>query len=485
MGDILTTAIQEGLLALICFDDSPAAKSVRSLIHPKQFDPYFRDVADAANNYYERYKKPPGDHTMDLVDAIKARKKDSAEVFDRILDSMNATKRRFDAKTGMNREYLMTRASVFIRTQKIKATIDRTIDLGREAEVGNEAALVEAEALMAAVGKGTQLETMSPGLLLNDPAQALSFHNRDETHYCPLGIPELDRLRLGPARKKYHLTLAETNVGKTWFAVHKGKMGIRSGYSVLHVTCEMPEEEVAQRYVQSLCSVSSDDAEIIVRHFEKDELGRIIGHKSKELHRLSLKNKNAYKKLLKKLEPLRRRPRLWIKEFPSGTLTVRMLNAYLDYMESVNSFIPDLMIVDYPDLFDHDTKNIRNELTKIAVDLRGIAGTRNMMVCGYSQVNEAKQGKMIRTGRASEARGKEHTADIVLTLNQTEAEYDLGFMRIGSPKVRGNKKNVKVLLSQNLAIGQFAIDSALMLEENYWDMIEGTDDESDGADDLN
>jgi len=473
---LLTTAIQEGILALICFDNSPTANVVRSLVPARQFDPYYRDLAESAIDYHEKYKKPPGEHTMDLVDTLKARKEDSAEMYDRILDSLNSVKRGLDGPKGLNRKYLFDKVSVFVRTQRMKANTAKIIGLGRKAETGDETALLEAEAIMASAGRGSSLESLSPGLLLNDPTQALSFYNRDETDFLPLGIPELDRYKLGPARKKYHLTLADTGTGKSWFAVHIGKMGIRHGYKVMHISCEMSQEEVVQRYVQAICSVSLDEADVIIRRFDKDELGRIIGHRSRELKRLTLNGKNAYARLLKKLEPLRNRPKLWVKDFPSGTLTVRTLKAYMDYMEGAHSFIPDILIVDYPDLFDHDTKHQRNELTKIAVDLRGIGGARNMMVCGFSQVNETKQGKIIRTGRASEGRGKEHTADIILSLNQTEAEYDLGFTRIAAPKVRGNRKNMKVLVSQNLAIGQFAIDSALMAEDTYWNMIENADD---------
>lgn len=468
----LTAAIQESLIAILCYDATPqGAKAVRALVPINSYDPYYREIAKEADAYIEKYDKPPCEHTWDIFEGLAHRDPKQKTQYRQIFDSL------IETKDAINRDYVLERSKVFVRKQRAKAALQKAAPLLQR---DDDASIDEVEGILGNLNK-LAIADGSPGTLLNDPKQALRFLENQDTDMIPIGIAELDRMGLCPARKKYLLTLAETNVGKSWFAIHKGKTGLRHGFRVAHITCEMPEEEVSQRYCQSLFAVSKRESQQISRIFRKDERGCMIDLDVTKLKRPTLRDSSIRKLLVKSLEPLKRKPRFYIKEFPSGMLTVPRLKAHLDMLEGVYAFIPDLLIIDYPDLFDHDPHHKRAELSKIAVDLRGIAGARNMAVCGYSQVNETKQGKVIRTGRAAEGRSKEHTADIVMSLNQTEEEYNMGLMRIFVAKSRGDLKNVRVVISQALGMGQFVLDSALMKDRDYWGIVgESGEEDEDG-----
>lgn len=470
MGDKLNRATQESLLALVCFDDTPGGgRLVRALVPERYWDTYFREIYKEAVEYLDKWGRVPGEHLLDIVDGLAVRSPDKKVQYG---DCFNALS---DLRGKVNKDFILAKAKLFCRRQNQKAIVQRIAPLlSRE----DDGAVDEIDAILAGATKITQ-DISHPGILLNDPEQALSFMNKEVSDQIPTGILELDRIGVCPTRKKYMLIVAETSVGKSWAAVHLGRVASQYGFPVLHVSLEMSEDEVSQRYVQALYSIGQRDAEVSTTRFRKDSLGRVIELDPSVMKRPTLRDEGMYKKLLKKMKPMARKPRTYIRNFPSGTLTISRFKSYLDQLEAVQGFSPAIILFDYPDLCEHDPKNKRNELEKITVDLRGIAGERNIAMVGFSQVNEKKEGNVIKTGRTSEGRGKEHAADIVLSLNQTEAEYELGLMRLYVAKNRGEVKHTRVLISQALRVGQFCVDSALMSESSYWSLVKNGEAEKE------
>lgn len=465
--------LQESLVAMLCYDAAPqGAKAAAALLPAKTFDPYFRELAEAAVEYLSQYGKPPGDHTYDIIESLKSKRPDDAPVWDKIFSSLKRT------KDVINPKYTLDRASIFARRQAAKVAIQKAMPLLLK---DDDYAVDEAEAILAGVGKRS-LDLSSPGTLLNDPHQAIAFLDQMEDEAMPTGIKELDRFGLGPIRGGLWMLVAPTNAGKTQMAVQKGKTGIIHGKRVLHVTLEMRETKVAQRYCQSLFAISKRQAnDIIARRFKLDDLGRFVGFDEYALKdRPSLDDPDIRPFLLKRLAPLRRRARLIIKQFPTGQLTLRQLNAYLDRLEATMRFIPDLVIVDYPDLMQIESKHYRHDLDNIYKGLRGIAGERNFAMAVYSQSNKlGLNSKTMGLGKAAEDWRKEATVDTLITYNQTKAEYQLGLARLFVAKAREDVKNFTILLSQLYAVGQFSIDSCRMIESSYWPMIERGDEVDD------
>jgi hypothetical protein len=62
------------------------------------------------------------------------------------------------------------------------------------------------------------------------------------------------------------------------------------------------------------------------------------------------------------------------------------------------------------------------------------------------------------------------TADVLLTLSQTAAEYALGLARLFVEKVRNEEGKMTALITQAYAIGQFCLDSVRLASE-YWEMM--------------
>jgi replicative DNA helicase len=139
------------------------------------------------------------------------------------------------------------------------------------------------------------------------------------------------------------------------------------------------------------------------------------------------------------------------------------LRAYLDGLERFHKIIPDVIILDYPDLMDIDGNQLRVDTGKIYKDLRGIAVSKNLAMVVASQGNRTSaSAKMVTDSMVAEDYSKIATADNVLTYSQTPQEHKLGLARLFVSNGRNDEDKFVVLISQSYTTGQFCLDSALM-----------------------
>ncbi len=158
-----------------------------------------------------------------------------------------------------------------------------------------------------------------------------------------------------------------------------------------------------------------------------------------------------------------------VKQFPTGSLTISGLQAYLDLLESTCDFVPDLLLVDYADLMYVDERDYRIGIGQLYKHLRGIAVERDFAIATASQANRGGVGAVHITERnVAEDFSKIATADTIITFNQTVEEKRLGLARLHVANSRDDGDNITVLITQNYTRGQFVIQSALM-QPVYWD----------------
>ena len=451
----LTGAIQEALLALLCFDDSAGGGAfVRGLVAPDSFDAFYCDLADAAGDFIQRYGTVPGEHTLDLIDALSKRRPDNAKMYARLFESVELT------AAGVNREYVLKHAREFVRMQLIRAGATELVDC---LERDDSEALREAEKILIRM-RTEQVDLFEPGTFLHERS-ALRFLD-DDYEAFPTGIKLLDNRRLGPARKRLHLFLAALGRGKSWWLVHLAKIALMHRLRVLVVTLEMSEEEYACRLLQSAFSLTKREGEARFFNIVPPNDGAPINFAETALRRPSMSDHDIGEFLAKKQRRmLARRPPLLIKEFPSGKLTIPQLEAFLSGLEGTG-FLPDLILVDYVDLMDWRSvsPDKRIGIGENTVGLRGIAGERNMAVASCSQSNRTgAKAKRVDETHMGEDWSKGQTTDILLTYSQTRAERFLKLARLYVAKARTDEDKFEFLISQCYSIGQFVIDEHPMV----------------------
>jgi hypothetical protein len=258
---------------------------------------------------------------------------------------------------------------------------------------------------------------------------------------------------------------------------------VLNGLSVVHVTLEMSEEKNAQRYVQAFFAVAKRPEPALVQKIKREEKGKFLLIPRKVKPKLHLDDAMIRRKLKRKMLRFRDRvlKNIIIKQFPTGKLTVSQLEGYLDNLEATEQFVPDLLIVDYPDLMDlqTDSQQYRIGLANVYKRLRGIAVARNMALAVPTQSNRAGSGaKFVGRKNVAESYTKIADADVVLTYSQTDLEKKLHLARLSVIAGRNDEDNVTVVLAQNYALGQYVVDSILMNKE-YFQIVGGQETSDD------
>lgn len=456
------SALQENFVTILAYDDANCI-TVRNLIPPEFWGGPYKDIARRIYEYIDRYKKAPKDHIADLMaDKLEGDKnKREANLYKDILYGIA------DQQASINATYVMNQLENFIKRQSLRTI---AIDLSKALQKDTDESLLEAEALIATSTRQVA-SVFSPGLRLSDSARVLDFLEK-QTHCFPTGIPELDKRGFGPTRKEMWLYIAAAKKGKTWMLIQLAKMAMLHRLKVCHITLEMDEERCAQRYMQALFAMSKRKEKQIITKFDRDSLGRLQGFDEAEVSpRISMddpKIKSKLERRIKKFGP-RMLDNIIVKQFPTSQLTVRQLEAYLDGLENNERFVPDLLIIDYPDLMDIDKNNYRLSIDEVYKQLRGIFVARNIAGAIVSQGNRSSEkAKHVGSDNVAEAWSKIAHADCVITYNQTVPEKKMGLARLHVAAGRNDEDKITLVVSQNYAMGIFAVDSILMAGGNYW-----------------
>lgn len=469
--DALPPSLQESILAALVFDESYGAL-IATQITPRYFDDSYRDIAERILGYRRRYGRPPGRAHLDDMFG-KALEGNRAPRLRRILFGLSAL------AEGLNAEYVAHRTQEFMRRQTLKGAIIQASALYQQG--GTEPALEDVEGILYKALR-SRTESFEAGTFLDDTSKSLRFLEQAQTGWM-LGIEELDRLNISLVPKELLLYIAPKGTGKTWFSVHCGKQALLQGARVCHISLEFREELTVGRYYQALFAGSRGGEKFNRSTLEFDSLDRLNGWKTRQATpRLDFNSPSGRRALRKRLKAWGLKlGRLVVKDFPSGRLTVSQLESYLDYLELTHKFIPQVLIIDYPDLMQIDRKNLRIDIGRTVVDLRGLAAERNCaLVCPTQSNRSSLTARRVGSEMVAEDVTKINTADNVLAYSQTKAEALRGLARISVEHARNAMKGSTILITQSYQTGQYVIDSARMTPM-YWDKLKAvtTDDEEE------
>lgn len=457
----LAGSLAENLLTLIAFSEK-SCSLVRSSVEPELFSSaIYRDIVKRCYAYIDRYGKPPADHLPDLMEDVLTKGDQNATLCGDILnfayDHWNGG--------GVNEQYVIEQLERFIRLQTLKIGVTRAVESLSE---GDDAqAEVELEKALH-----TRLALFNPGLTLEEGFKT-ALHN-PRVDVVNLGIKQLDQYSLGPARGELLQFIAPPKRGKTWFLVHICKRALIQRLNVVYITLEISQELIWQRLMQSFFSVARRKVPITLTRLLTDDLGRLVKlEKDKMQDRLALDDPGIGKVLRDKLMKIHGRGNVIIKGFPSGMLTLQGLRAYLDALQRIKNFTPDVLVVDYVDMMSISVKDYRLDLGQLMVGLRGIAVERNLAAVTAKKSNRTgANARLVTAEHSGEDYSGAFTVDTTFTYTQTTAEHELGLARLFVDSTRvGEQDRFVLLLSQAYKIGQFCLGAADMTD-TYWSHVD-------------
>jgi hypothetical protein len=472
MAETLTQSLQESVLTLLATNDVEG-RIAAGLIDHRSFDDSYRELAQRIFSFRKKHGKAPGTaHLDDLVDDIIGNKKHKQQrQYLRILDGILSN------ADSLNAPYVLSRIHGFAKRQRFKYAL---LKAGDYYQTGKDDVEDVVEDIFKKAIKPDTDSTLELGTFLSDKKKALNFLHSAKADYL-LGIPALDRVNLGPTAGELLMLMAAKGKGKSWWAIDVGKRCLMQNAKVLHVTLEMSEDRVIQRYFQSFFAIAKRREKFFVTDFEFDDLGRVAELKRhKRKPRMALDSSKIERYLHRKMRKWGTRlGRLVVKGFPSGSLTIPKLEAYLELLE-IEGFIPNVMIVDYPDLMALDKKgDLRVSIGLNTKELRGLCQKRYLAGVAPTQGNRKSWDASTAKGSmVSEDASKFYTADKVLIYNQTPLEKALGLARLDVEKNRDDEDGFTVAITQAYKTGQFCLNSTRMFnQQHYWDMLgaEGDD----------
>lgn len=306
-------------------------------------------------------------------------------------------------------EYIRKHLGTFIRTQSTKLAVLESLDLIKENRWEEIA-----EKVSTATTAGLKMESMGTNYFEDPEKRIMERINRDVDRVVPTGIPELDDLLAGGLRhKQLGLVAGATGRGKTialeWF----GKQALVAGETVLYISLEIPEEDIAFRYDALFSQVPareiSSRAEDVVRNI--------------------------------KLQKGRFDNRLFIKEYPADSVTVNNIKTY--YKQLCQTGVrPGVVIVDYLDLIaPHRIYNdTYQELDAITKALHGFAKEYDIAVWTATQLNRGGiTNENPDESSVAGAIAKLFTVDVAIFLAQNNAEREDDMLRLLVTKNRSGR----------------------------------------------
>jgi len=461
MDERLSGALQENLLTLLCFDDAHC-KIARAALTPQLFESsVYKEVAGVAIDFIDQYGEAVKEHLPDHLEGIlKGEDARKAASYKKLVDNL------FLARDSINGEYVLSQLNKFVRAQTFKAGLVQAVEALEDDNI-------DAAELAMSKAMGKQIISFNAGINMSNVEQMRGVLEAGlEEPGFTLGIKETDRLGIYPRRKQLTMLVAPRGRGKSFFISHCAKMALVQRWKPLIISLEMSEVAYTRRMLQAFFSISKDQAMVKIAQLQHGRDGTLTDILYEELERKTLRDEGINEYLISRIRrDFRRRPPFFIKSFPTKSLDMKGLEAYLDQLERFYNFVPDAIFLDYPDLMKHDVRNKRLELGEIVEQFRGLCDERNAAGIAVSQGNrDAESAQTVTGAMVAEDISKLATVDTCFTFSRTPMEEQLGLGRILVEKARDQKDGMSVLLTQAYALGQFVLDSTL-LHGDYWDVM--------------
>jgi len=270
----------------------------------------------------------------------------------------------------------------------------------------------------------------------NEPLSGVDYSDSYRARYTekarvplPTGWPEIDELMKGGlGGGELGLIIAPLGIGKTWGLVYIGSTAAKLGKKVLHISLELNQFYVGNRYDTVILGKSYDD---IIESLDSTE--PIIRQYAGHIH---------------------------IVKMAAKKVTIHYIEDYIENLID-NNFTPDIIVIDYADLMklNNDKSKRKDELLEdLYIDLRNSAEKYDVPIWTASQTNrDGMKDKFVQNQDVAESIGKLFTADFVMTINRSEQDKTDNLAKVAINKNRFGDDGVFYSMRMNARIGEMTI----------------------------
>lgn len=409
MESVISQRIQDAFVFL-SITSTKFLKSARCSVKPEYFSSSItEDIISWCYAYFDQFGVAPESHFHDELERhLKNKPTEQQELYLTYLV-------RVQEMDAPDIKYILTRINDFIKAREFESAAIKFAKLTAKGEF-EKAELLMAQALRSGIASIEEGIKYSSELL-----PSYHYEDDDSPYICGLGIDHLDKLLpRGICRTDLVTVLGGFKGRKSWYMFHLGREAILNGHNVLHISHEMSRDDLEMRYDMMFGGLTSEHQAKSVFFEEIDAEGKVINVSSRLVP--SVYDSAQVYKARRRAEKLG--GTLWLHKYPPLTATMEDLERYIDSLESIHGFRPDIVINDYIEKmklpFGAERRDRIHEYYMIS---KRIADERNIAMITVSQVNRAALKKKVLSQDASaEDIRKIGDVDLALGISQTKAQ---------------------------------------------------------------
>lgn len=387
------------------------AEQMADIMDPGYFElDYLKDITGTFFQYKKDYKTYPSPDVLEII-LTKDGGVEDPLIREQVKTYLKQIK---EVPLGGDGGYIQASSLEFCKKQVLKQAIVKSIDKMEERKYDDILGLIK-----EAMNKGATRD------LGHEYADGFDIRiNQAVRRPIPTGWPILDKLFNGGWERKTLTTfIAPTGAGKSMFLVNVSAAAVAQGLSVAYITLEMADFKIGLRHDSYFSGVQ-------INEISKEE---------------------------KKVRPQitdQAKGRLIIKEFPTKTASVQTIRSYLQRLQAIKNFVPDMIVIDYADLL-RGSRNYgekRHELEGVYEELRALSHEFNVVLITADQTNRGGLNEEIVTLQAiSESYAKATVCDVIITISRRMEDKQTNSGRLFVAKSR---------LGQDGIVFPFLMDTA-------------------------
>lgn len=419
---------------------------------------HLQQIAKWCVLYYDRYREAPGENIEALYHAWVERGKAQEDVVDAVHDLLEQLSDSYEKEPTLNVPYLLDTASEYFTTRRIESLKDELeYSLTEGDKESAQVAIANFSSVSASLDMGSDP--------LNDDEAWDAAFAESQKPLISWGDSAADFF-FGQALTRDSLigVLAPEKRGKTWWCVEFTMRAVSQRRRVaLFEVGDMSQSQIYRRLGVRLSR----------RPLFKKDLGRCnvpakirrngdevqIKHRRIDLNRTAnaQASKKAVKQFLRSSGIRAGDPYVKVSVHSNSSVNVQDLSAVLDRWEVHEGFIPDIIIIDYPDILAPEPgssgKATRDQVNDTWKAMRRLSQDRHCLVIAPTQADAASYGvETLDASNFSEDKRKIAHVTGMLGLNQTREEKARQIMRLNWIALRES---------------EFAVDTCLHVGQCY------------------
>jgi archaellum biogenesis ATPase FlaH len=251
----------------------------------------------------------------------------------------------------------------------------------------------------------------------------------DSTKRIPTGIGKIDEAIGGGIlgeTKFLALFAGSAGLGKTLILGNTAVNAVKDGKNVLYVTFEISQDELGKRMdsaftglsIANITKMRDEVKRRITDEYSTGKMGRMI-----------------------------------IKEYPPSSVNANEVEALINQLRMKRDFKPDIVVLDYLGIMKPIATNVANSYEKgkfVSEELRALSSRLNCPIFSATQYNRSGYNKeSVDLDAMADSMAIAHTADLVISLTQTEEDSENSIVRFDITKSRVSKKGTKGKIQVN------------------------------------